>query len=84
MYPSNIKRFVQNYFHVKIPASSFTVVDNQPKSVKIIMNIDSWFTTPTNWDFNHWSSMIMQNQKAMGTIKSNGVDVFTFQTAVPL
>ena len=79
MDASHITGFVQNYFHVKIPASSFTLVDNETKSLKIIMNIDSWFTTPTNWDFNHWSSMIMQNQEAMGTIKVNGADVFTLK-----
>jgi len=48
--------------------------------LKFIMNIDSWFTTPVDWDFNVWSIMIMQNQTAMGTIKRNGFDVFSFAT----
>jgi hypothetical protein len=79
METANITGFVQNYFHVKLPASSFTIVNNQIKSLKIIMNIDKWFTTPTNWDFNQWS-MTMQNQTAMQAIKDNGGDVFTFKT----
>lgn len=75
-----ITGFVQNYFHIKLPTSSFKIIDNQTKQVKFIMNIDSWFTTPVDWDFNHWSSMIMQNQAAMQTIKVNGGDVFSFES----
>ena len=84
MEAMNITGFVQNYFHVKLPASSFKIINNQTTGVKFIMNIDSWFTTPTNWDFNHWSSMIMQNQEAMGTIKVNGADAFSFETPMTL
>jgi len=75
-----ITGFVQNYFHIKLPASSFVIINNQTKNMKFIMNIDSWFTSPVNWDFNQWSIMIMQNQAAMQTIKSNGHDVFSFET----
>lgn len=48
------------------------------------MNTNSWFTTPTKWDFNQWSIMIMQNQAAMQTIKINGADVFSFETELIL
>ena len=80
MDTKNITGFVQNYFLVKLPASAFEVTASGVMRMKFVMNIDSWFTTPTNWDFNQWSIMIMQNQTAMQTIKSNGKDVFSFET----
>jgi hypothetical protein len=80
MGTANITGFVQNYFHIKIPVSSFILISNQTKNLKFIMNIESWFTTPVDWDFNKWSTMIMQNQMAMETIKENGYDVFSFAT----
>jgi hypothetical protein len=80
MGTANITGFVQNYFHVKLPASSFMIMNNQTKTLKFVMNIESWFTTPVVWDFNQWSTMIMQNQMAMETIKENGYDVFSFAT----
>ncbi|MDP4291244.1 MAG: hypothetical protein Q8908_09195 [Bacteroidota bacterium] len=80
MDTKNITGFVQNYFHVKLPASAFTISRNQTLRLKFKMNIESWFTTPVNWDFNVWSIMIMQNQDAMQAIKENGADVFSFET----
>ena len=41
------------------------------------MNIESWFTTPHNFDFNYWGGNVMQNQQALQTIKENGHDIFT-------
>jgi hypothetical protein len=79
METKNITGFVQNYFHVKLPASSFVLINNQTTQMKFIMNIDSWFTTPVDWDFNQWS-MTMQNQAAMQAIKNNGYDAFSFET----
>ena len=84
METKNITGFVQNYFHVKLPASAFEITSNQTLHIKVVMNIESWFTTPTNWDFNKWNTMIMQNQAAMQTIKENGVDVFSFETELKL
>jgi len=80
MDTKNITGFVQNYFHVSLPMSTFEIKANQTKPVLFIMNIDSWFTTPVKWDFNQWNTMIMQNQNAMQAIKSNGNDVFSFDT----
>jgi len=73
----SIYAFVQNYFHVTLPNSAFTITEGTTRHVEIIMNIDSWFKTPHNWDFNHWGQNIMQNQAAMQTVKENGHDVFT-------
>jgi hypothetical protein len=76
----SITGFVQNYFTVTLPASSFKLEKDQTKTIKIVMNIESWFETPHIWDFDYWGGSIMQNQDAMQTIKENGVDVFTIDT----
>jgi hypothetical protein len=75
----SITGFVQNYFTVTLPNSSFTISDNTSTQAGIIMNIESWFTTPHDYDFNYWGGSVMQNQAAMHTITENGADVFTFQ-----
>jgi len=76
----SITGFVQNYFMVTIPNSSFTINENQTTSMEFIMNIESWFDTPHVWDFNYWGGSIMQNQQAMQTAKENGANVFTMGT----
>jgi len=76
----SITGFVQNYFTVTVPNSSFAISENQTTSMELIMNIDSWFDTPHVWDFNYWGGSIMQNQEAMQTAKENGADVFTIGT----
>lgn len=75
----NITGFVQNYFKVKIPSSNFEITSLKTQKIIIVMNVDSWFNTPINWDFNQWSST-MQNQVAMQTMIFNGADVFSFGT----
>jgi hypothetical protein len=73
----SIYAFVQNYFEVKLPNSSFTIEANKTRQIEIIMNIDSWFKTPHIYDHNYWGGAIMQNQPAMQMVKENGFDVFT-------
>ncbi len=83
LYKSNvieidsIYAFVQNYFHVKLPNSTFTIAENETRQIEIIMNIESWFKTPHVYDHNFWGGAIMQNQPAMQMVKENGCDVFT-------
>lgn len=76
----SITGFVQNYFTVSLPNSSFTIIEKQTTNMEIVMNIESWFDTPHIWDFNYWGPSIMQNQAAMNTAKENGADVFTVGT----
>jgi hypothetical protein len=73
----SIYAYVQNYFTVDLPNSSFTIEKDKTREVEIIMNIDSWFKTPYVYDHNVWGSGIMQNQPAMQMLKDNGFDVFT-------
>jgi len=73
----SIYAFVQNYFTVSLPGSSFTLLKSETKEMEIVMNIESWFKTPHNFDFNYWGANIMQLQPAMQVVKENGYDVFT-------
>ncbi len=73
----SITSFVQNYFQVTVPASSFRLAENETKEIELVMNIESWFDTPHVWDHNVWGTNIMQNQAAMQTVKENGADVFS-------
>ena len=75
--PDSIYAFVQNYFSVKLPNSSFTIERDSTTEVEIIMNIESWFKTPHDFDFNYWGGAIMEIQPAMQMAKENGYDVFT-------
>jgi len=69
--------YIQNYFTVNLPKSSFTIKEGETREIEIRMNIDSWFKTPHIYDFNYWGGSIMQNQAAMRTAVENSWDVFT-------
>lgn len=83
LYKSNvintdsIYAFVQNYFYVSLPNSSFTIETDKTRQIELIMNIESWFKTPHVYDHNVWGGGIMQNQPAMQMAKENGYDVFS-------
>ena len=58
---------------------------NQPFTVagtsinlNLKMEIQNWFTNPTDWDFTHWGAGIMGNADAQKTVQENGADVFSF------
>lgn len=76
----SIYAFVQNYFTVDLPSSSFTLENNTTKTINLVMNVESWFKTPNIYDHNYWGGSIMQNQPAMNMIKENGFDVFTVES----
>ena len=73
----SIYAYVQNFFYVKLPGSAFEIKKDGTTEVEIIMNIDSWFKTPHDFDFNYWGGFIMEIQPAMQMAKENGYDVFT-------
>lgn len=73
----NITGFIQNYFTVRLPASSFIIETGKTTYIALNMNIESWFDTPHIYNHNDWGGAIMQNQAAMLLAKENGVDVFT-------
>lgn len=73
-----ITGFVHNNFNVQVPNSGF-VISESPALLNISMNINSWFTSPHDYDFNYWGGGIMQNQDAQVVIRDNGWDVFSIK-----
>ncbi|MFC2101067.1 MbnP family protein [Bacteroidota bacterium] len=69
--------YVQNYFEVSLPSSSFSIAKDETKEIQLVMNIDNWFQNPNIFDHNVWGSYIMQTQNAMQAVKENGHDVFS-------
>ncbi len=74
---NTITTYVQNYFTVILPTPNLKITTNNTSTLKLQMDIDSWFKTPYVWDFNYWGGSVMQNQRAMNGIKENGFDVFS-------
>ncbi len=70
--------FVDNSFDVNLGFSTMSV-HNETHNLNIIMNIDSWFTTPNIYDFNVDGGAIMESQILLQKIKENGYDVFSAQ-----
>jgi hypothetical protein len=73
----SIYAYVQNYFTLSLPGTSFGLEKDQTRDIEIIMNIKSWFETPHDFDFNYWCGAIMENQPAMRMGIENGYDVFS-------
>lgn len=72
----SITGYVQNFFTVRLPNSSFSINHNQTKEIQIVMEVQNWFNNPV-YDHNVYGSYTMQNQSAMQAIKDNGNDVFS-------
>ncbi len=69
--------FIQNWFEVRLPYSSFSMPAGGNVKAKIQMNIENWFHGPRVYDHNEFGGSIMDNQEAMGKIHDNGIDVFS-------
>ena len=44
--------------------------------IALDMNVNRWFTSPHNFDFNEYGGSIMQNAEAQEVLEANGWDVF--------
>ncbi len=76
----SITGFVQNYFEVELPNSSFTVAQGDTLNFELEMNVENWFQNPNLYNHDNWGGDIMQQQEAMHLACQNGVaDVFTFR-----
>ena len=73
----SIYAYVQNYFTVNLPNSSINIEKDKTREIELVMNIESWYETPHNFDFNYWGGAIMEIQPAMRMGVENGYDVFT-------
>jgi hypothetical protein len=73
----SITGFVQNYFKVSLPTPNLQIYNLQISTLKLNMDVSSWFKTPNTYNHDIWGGEIMQKQDAMRTIKENGFDVFS-------
>jgi hypothetical protein len=70
--------FIQNYLKITMPLYNCDIHDTQlSRTLTFSMDINSWFETPNNWDWNIIGGQIMQNQDAMHNAVENGLDAFT-------
>jgi len=77
--PDSITGFIQNYFEVELPESSFTIAAGETKYFELRMNVENWFENPHIYDHDEWGGDIMQKQDAMKEACENGeTDVFSF------
>ncbi|MCX6284489.1 MAG: hypothetical protein NTW31_09675 [Bacteroidetes bacterium] len=73
----SIERYVQNFFYVNLPASSFSISQGQIRLLVLKMNVNSWFSGNNDFDFAKYPNMMMQNQNAMHNACLNGKNAFT-------
>lgn len=74
----NVLEFVDNSFVVQLKNLNFTV-SQDPTTLTLMMNVNRWFTSPVDYDFDVIGGSIMQNQEAQEMIKKNGHDVFSIK-----
>ncbi len=55
----NITQFVQNYFKVTLPKSSFSISGGQTVQVSLDMDVNEWFENPNVYNFNVRGGKIM-------------------------
>ncbi|MBR9831146.1 hypothetical protein GYB57_03275 [bacterium] len=67
--------YEDNHFTVTLPNSSFEV--NSDFKLEFTMDINEWYTNPTNWDFNQYGAGIMPVYDAQILLNTNGKDVLT-------
>jgi hypothetical protein len=75
----SITGYVQNFFDVNLPSSSFTLESGHICTVVIRMNIERWFDGNNAFDFASYPNGIMQNEEGMHLGCLNGRNVFTVQ-----
>ena len=64
-------------FAVTLDGSALTLAEGG-NALELVMNIDEWYTNPTDWDFNdYFPGGIMHDADAQAILKANGADVFT-------
>jgi hypothetical protein len=63
--------------HVDLKNQPFTVTGSS-LDINLKMELQNWFTNPTDWDFIYWGPGIMGNHDAQKTVQENGANVFSF------
>jgi len=78
-FPDSITNFIQNYFEVELPESTFEITAGQTLDLTILMNVENWFQSPNVYNHDVWGGDIMQKQDAMKLACENGWNVFTLE-----
>jgi hypothetical protein len=69
--------FIQNFFSVSLPNSTFNIEKEKTVELNIVMNIENWFQNPYVYDHGNYEENTMQNQEAIHKGCMNGkMDVF--------
>lgn len=76
----SIFAYVHNYISLTLPVE-FEVEHDEKTNLEMRMNVEQWFKDPYVYDFNYFGSSIMQNQNAQMLIKTNGRDVFKWDSS---
>lgn len=74
---NNVTGFIQNWIEVELPSSSFSIDENETKSITIRMNVEKWWESPNLYNHDEHGGKIMQNQEAMKMGVENGKRVFS-------
>jgi hypothetical protein len=84
MNTDSITAYVQNYFYVNIPASSFSISQGQTKFLEINMDLNHWFTGEYEFDFANHPDMMMQDEAAIHEACLNGHHAFSLLSSSTL
>lgn len=80
IYDTNhvVSGFIQNFFTVNLPNSSFSIHEGKIVTIDIVMNIENWFQNPYVYDHGDYAENTMQSQEAIHKGCVNGkTDVFS-------
>ena len=67
---------IEHSFTVTLPLAQKTLSKGEVMDITLDMNINKWFSSPYNFDFNEYGGSIMQNAAAQEVLEANGWDVF--------
>jgi len=76
--------YVQNFFYINIPASSFSLGEGETKLMIISMDVNKWFTGENEFDFAKHPDMMMQDQDAIHAACLNGKNAFSIRSSSTL
>lgn len=76
---NDITGFIDNSFSVTPSGAPFTIVKAENNSLKLVMDVNSWFDSPEVFDLDYFGGAIMQNQEAMQMGCVNGADAFRLE-----
>lgn len=74
-----VTQFIHNHFTVTLPMEEFVLAENETNELSLVMNVNNWFNTPNQLDWNEIGGSIMQNQPVQEMLRTNGQTVFSLK-----